>query len=281
MSAHADAPTHTVAVGDLELTSITDAVGLLGELDELFPGTTVSEWEPYRALYPELFTGSKMRILVTCFLVRAPGGLVLVDTGVGPPGRWGWEAETEGALPSGLRRLGVDPADVETVLLTHLHVDHVGWLADEELFPRARYFVHADALAFALEHSPLAWLRERLSALTAADRVVMVADGSELGPGVVVEELPGHYPGHLGLRLESAGRTALIAADAAVQPAMLDDPGRRYVSDDDHVTAVATRRALVARLVDTETLVACGHYDGSGIGRIVRRDASIVWEEAL
>src|SRR4051794_1063710 len=137
-----------VAIGEIELTSLPDAVGILGPFDELYPDVPAEAWEPYRSLYPELFAGSQWRLPVTCFLVRAPGRPILVDMGVGPAGGWDWESEREEGLPAAQAALGVEPAELDAVFLSHLHIDHVGWLADESLYPSARVLVHADALAF-------------------------------------------------------------------------------------------------------------------------------------
>jgi glyoxylase-like metal-dependent hydrolase (beta-lactamase superfamily II) len=266
----------TVAIGQLELASLPDAVGILGDLAELFPDA--GDWELYRQLYPELFAGSQWRLPVACFAVRAYGRTIVVDAGVGPPGSWDWEPLTESRLPRSLAAQHVDPSDLDAVFLTHAHIDHVGWLADDELLGHAVVFLHGDAFSFAVENSRVPWLPNRLRELEQRGRIHTIAAGVELAPGVSVEAYPGHYPGHVGLRLESAGERAVVIADAAVHPALLDDPDRRYLSDHDDVLSAATRRALVAELADTTTVVAASHYPGSAIGRIARRDERVVWE---
>jgi glyoxylase-like metal-dependent hydrolase (beta-lactamase superfamily II) len=139
-----------LVVGSVELVPLVDAVGVLGELDELYPG--FDDWEPYRELYPELFSGSKWRIACASYLIRSGGTTVLVDTGVGPAGLWGWTPEREEGLLPALAAVGVAPDEVDVVFLTHLHVDHVGWNTgrDGELvFPKARYVAHREGVAFA------------------------------------------------------------------------------------------------------------------------------------
>ena len=129
---------------------------MLGEYGELYPEVPAEAWEPYRALYPELFADQSWRLPCACFLVRTEEMTVLVDTGVGPPGLWDWTAEDEGRLPEAIEALGVSRDEVDAVFLTHLHIDHVGWNTDLEgtlFFPRARYVVHRDAVAFALTQS--------------------------------------------------------------------------------------------------------------------------------
>ena len=271
----------SVRVGDVELTPLLDAIGVLGELDELYPEADTDEWEPYRALYPSLFAGSGWVLRCTAYLLRSGTSTLLVDTGVGPPGAWEWGAEKESMLPDLLEALDVKRDDVETVFLTHLHVDHIGWNTDASgaaLFPHARYLVHTDALEFALSR------RERPDiarcVLPLADRFEPVEDGAEIAEGMTAFAAAGHYAGHMGLRLRSAGDDAILLGDSAVHPAQLDRPDLVYDSDADPRTCAETRRALLPELLDREVLAICGHYPGSGIGRVVTRDGHVVWEEA-
>ena len=268
-------------VGDVELDPILDAVGILGELGDLYPEVPAEEWQPFRELYPELFAGDGWRLRCASYLLRGEVGTVLVDTGVGPPCLWTeWEAESEGALPGELARLGVAPQDVDVVFLTHLHVDHLGWNADRdgrELFAKARYVVHEDALAFALSLSGRQHLDRCVAPL--ADRFEQVRGDVEIAPGLTTFAAPGHYPGHTGLRLRSAGAEAILIADTAVHPALLNRPDWVYAADGDPPTCAETRRWLLPELVDRDVRVVCGHYPGSGIGRVVTRDDRVVWEE--
>ena len=270
-----------MVVGSIELLPVPDAVGLLAEYGDVYPEVPAEAWEPYRELYPELFSAESWRLPCNCFIVRSGGITILVDTGVGPPGLWDWTAEDEGRLPGALDDLGIRPDDVDIVFLTHLHIDHLGWNTDLEgvaLFPRARYVVHEDALAFARTRPNLPHIRRCVESLV--DRFDMVAGDVELSPGVAAFVAPGHYPGHMGLRLASDGEQAVLLADTAVHPALLDEPDWVYAADGDSGACADTRRALLPELVDRDVLVACGHYPGSGIGRVVTRDGQVVWEEA-
>ncbi len=139
-----------MVVGSVELVPLVDAVGLLGELDVLYPG--FDDWEPYRTLYPERSTARNGASRCTSYLLRSGGTTVLVDTGVGPAGLWGWTPEWEEGLLPALAEAGVAPDGIDIVFLTHLHVDHVGWNTDrngELVFPNARYVAHRDGVAFA------------------------------------------------------------------------------------------------------------------------------------
>ncbi|CAN5356715.1 hypothetical protein BH20ACT13_BH20ACT13_16300 [soil metagenome] len=71
----------------------------------------------------------------------------------------------------------------------------------------------------------------------------------------------------------------MLLADVAVHPALLDEPDWIYISDGDPARSAETRRSLLPELVERDVLVACGHYPGSGTGRVLERDGRVVWEE--
>ena len=267
-------------IGDVELVPVLDAVGVLAEYADAYPQAPAEAWEPYRALYPELFAEESWRVPCKCYLVRSEGVTVLVDTGVGPPGLWDWTAEHEGELPDALGRLGIARDEIDVVFLTHLHIDHVGWNTDLEgsvYFPRARYLVHPDSVAFASSQAERPHVRRCIAPLL--DRFEQVDDEMEIATGVTAFVAPGHYPGHMALRLASEGAEAVLLADVAVHPALLEEPGWIYVSDADPAQSAETRRTLLPELVDRDVIVACGHYPGSGIGRVRTRGGRVVWEE--
>jgi glyoxylase-like metal-dependent hydrolase (beta-lactamase superfamily II) len=265
-----------VVAGSVEVLPLVDATGEFGELAALYPD--FDGWAPYRDLYPSLFRESRWVLPCTCYLVRTGGTVVLVDTGFGPAGLRDSGFDLEGGLPAGLATAGVAQEDVELVFLTHLHIDHVGWNTDRDgrpMFPRARFVVHRQAREFVRGD-------ERPHVARCIDSIEFeeIEGETELAEGVVAFPLPGHYPGHMGVRIESGGERALLIADTAVHPAQLDRPDLRYVFDIDHDVCVETRRALLPELVDTDVLVVCGHYPDGGVGRVRRREGRVVWEAA-
>ena len=271
-----------MVIGQVEVLPLLDAVGKLGELSELYPEAPPGLWEPWRELYPELFAGDSWRLPCTCYLIRSAGTSVLVDTGVGPAGLSGWEAESEEGLLPALAANGVSPDEIDLVFLTHLHIDHIGWNADrdgEPVFPRARFVAPGAAISLAREHD-FPHLFRCVHSLLDRGLLDAIEYGAQPVDGVTAVDLPGHYPGHLGLRVESAGELALLIGDAAVHPVLLDQPETVYVSDWDAAASAATRRALISEVVDADTVVVCGHYPSGGIGRVVRRAGRVIWEAA-
>jgi len=183
---------------------------------------------------------------------------VLVDTGVGPPGLWdGWQPEREGGLLPALCERGVAPADVDVVLMTHDHVDHVGWNTDaagEPVFLNARYLLDEAALARARSRPGTPHVRRCLLAIE--DRLETFSGEAEIAPGVVTVPLPGHAEGHVGVRV---GDGVLMVADAVPHPALLDHPEWQFLVELDPEQASATRYALVSGLKGER--VVGSHFD--------------------
>ena len=260
-------------VGDIDVVPVLDAVGTLG-LDEFYPDATAEDWEPYRALYPEVFDGSGWRLICNSYLIRSGGRNLLFDTGLGRYELFESTQLVAGLVPA-LAEHGVAAEDVDTVFLSHLHVDHIGSNLE---FGTARFAMHPDAVAAAATRADSPHVAEGVLPLIEAGRVDPVEEGTELAPRVTTVTLAGHDEGHCGLRL---GSEAILIADAAGHPALLDRPGWSFLGDLDEPRSAATRRALLDEVLDTDTLVVCGHYPGTGIGRVLRgEDGLVKWQEA-
>src|SRR5829696_4772528 len=117
-----------------------------------------------------------------------------------PSGLWGWNAEWEEGLLPAMAEEGVAPEDVDVVFLTHLHIDHVGWNTDRDgelVFPSARYVTHRDGVASARGSE-----RPHIVRAVAPVPFEEVAGETELAEGVTAFDIIGHFPGHMGLRIE-------------------------------------------------------------------------------
>jgi glyoxylase-like metal-dependent hydrolase (beta-lactamase superfamily II) len=259
-------------IGELEIVPLVDAIGVV-PLDEFYPGVPDEAWEPYRRLYPDVFAGPGWRLRCLSYLIRVGGQTVLVDTGLGRYELFE-TVERTGELVPQLAEQGVAPDEIGTVFLTHLHVDHIGSNLE---FGAARFAMHADAIRAAPQRADRPHIAEAVLPLIDAGRLDAIEAGTELAPGVTTLVLEGHDDGHCGVRL---GPEALLIADAAGHPALLDQPEWPFVGDADLLRSFATRRALLEQVVDTQKLVICGHYPGSGIGRVTREDGRVVWTEA-
>jgi glyoxylase-like metal-dependent hydrolase (beta-lactamase superfamily II) len=266
-------------VGELEILCLVDAWGELGALAERFPEVTAEAWEPFRARYPSLFDGGTWRLPTAGFLVRGGGATVLVDTGTGPPGNDFWP-DADSALLRELAAAGASPDDVDLVFLTHLHVDHVGWnvVDGAPAFPNARYVTHEAGWQL-YRDDPVRAARpttlRSIAPLEPLGVLDLVAGETELAPGVVAFDTPGHLPGHMSVRVESGGERCTILGDVGVHPAQLTHPGWAYDAEHDPDGSRRTRERLLPGLAGQ--LVACGHFPG-GLGRIRREEDGLWWE---
>ena len=206
--------------------------------------------------FPAVDSDDRWVLPINCVLVRDADTTVLIDTGLGPKPRT-LIPEPVALLLHELARRGVAPGDVDIVVHTHLHVDHVGW---DGSFPNARYIVHEDDWAFFMNDESLAQrphLREKVLPLANVERV---SGGTEVLPGVRLLPTPGHTPGHMSVR---AG-AAFVLGDVVVHELQVADPDVVYVSDHDPDRAAATRRRFLGELADEGAEVIVSHFHGAG-----------------
>lgn len=215
------------------------------------------------------------RLEVNAYLVRRPGEApILVDTGAGS----GF-GPTAGRLPAALAGIGVDPGDIGTILLTHLHGDHAGGLLDaqgEAFFRNAEIVMHEAEAAFWLEGAPGAGAGQqsvdfaRHAIAPYRERMRLINEGPVMaGVGAVL--LPGHTPGHTGYRIGEGLASLLIWGDLVNQPAIQSAyPAAGFFSDADAALAVRTRKDMLAKAADQGLLVAGMHIEFPGVARVFR-----------
>jgi glyoxylase-like metal-dependent hydrolase (beta-lactamase superfamily II) len=171
----------------------------------------------------------------------------MVDAGIGPtsaPSTW---APQPGRLPDELAAAGIDRHDVDTVVLTHIHTDHIGWSMDTDgapYFPNAQYLVQAAEVA-AVENLEPALARWLLAPLRAAGQLAVANGAHQLAPGAIVRATPGHTPGHQSVLLTSGEDTLIVTGDLLVHIVQLIDPNQPYLYDDNPALARASRMGLL------------------------------------
>jgi len=243
-----------------DVTVLTDAEGTFATMRQAFGVADDGQWWlPFNA-----------------FLARTGDVTVLVDTGVGPPGGSDpFLQDRAGRLPQLLAAAGVEPADIDLVVHTHLHVDHVGWnmVDGEPYFANARYLAHrADYDNFTSKNPDRRYVRDQLIALHDADRLELFDEGFSPAPGVGIEHAAGHTAGHCVVTVGDA----TFAGDLAVHELQLADPGVAYVFEEDPPEAAARRRELLPRFAASGGLVGIPHL---GLGRIHAADDGFGWSE--
>ncbi|MEO6511655.1 MAG: MBL fold metallo-hydrolase [Nocardioides sp.] len=238
-------------VGGFTVHPIVDAAGPLDTATRVaFPGATEAEWAAARALDPAAFGDDDAWVLpFRAFVVVGPDDSVtVVDLGVGgstsPAAGW---APGPGTFPEGLAALGIMPADVGTVVLTHLHEDHVGWVLGRAGLP---LFGNAEHVVQATEVRAIADDREIVEAtidpLRAAGLLREVDGVERIADGIDLEPTPGHTPGHQSVWLSSGDDVLLLTGDVLVHAVQLVAPGVVYAAEDDPVVAAATRERMFA-----------------------------------
>ncbi|MFI8962700.1 MBL fold metallo-hydrolase [Streptomyces sp. NPDC053493] len=253
--------------GRYEVLALLDARGTFpGTRRDHFSGVTEEAWERADRIDPRAAgPGGTWRLSFWCYAVRRPGGRVtLVDTGVGPAGSpaSGW-APVPGRLPRVLVQAGIGVDDVDTVVLTHLHEDHYGWVVGADgrpMFPDARHVVQRTELSsLAPTDSALSYVVKPLSAAGLLDEV----DGPVrlAGGGVRALPTPGHTAGHQSVLVDGGRRRIYITGDVLVHAVQLADPQVAYRFERDKPTAQATRTALLSRARDEHALLATAHLN--------------------
>lgn len=251
-----------IDIGYLELTALLDGDEVLEEpITAAFPGAPADQLLAYRERYPGVFAANDdWRLRVRAWLVGHPRGVILVDTGVGQPGApgRGW-MDRAGDLPNALREAGASPDHIDTVVITHVHDDHVGGTVRFEdgapvpAFPNARYVVQQADVSWEREagreddYDEAVW-RLLLAPLESAGVLDVIDGDTDLAEGIQLHLLPGHTPGHQVVRLHAERDRAIIGSDIFNHPAQISHPDWFSGTDNDHALAAASRRAMLAEL---------------------------------
>ena len=227
-------------VGSLEVIPLVDAEGSFAKVSGVFP---------------ELASDEEWFLPMTAFLVRGTSKVVLVDTGLGPEPRT-FMPGAGAHLLDALAHSGLEPGEVELVVHTHLHIDHVGWNGS---FPNARHAIHDNDWSYFVDEEQMEQrphLRERVAPLGEAGLVDLF--DARRRSCRCSRPTPGHTPG----RVEVGGGGG-------------GDPDVVYVSDANARAAAATRRELLGRLADAGTDVYVSHFHG--VGRFARDGSGFRW----
>ncbi|XVU26348.1 MBL fold metallo-hydrolase [Actinoplanes sp. CA-054009] len=240
-------------VGRLTVIALQDAEGpFFLHRAEAFPEATAEQWAAADAADPAAVTaGGEWWLRFRSYAVRlGDGPVTLVDAGIGPAGSLAADwAPVPGRLPDELAAAGIAPGDVETIVLTHLHNDHMGWAVPRDSpFTAARVLVQrADVELYRAHRDQAGQFDLLIEPLRAEGRIQEVDGDLALVPGVRVVATPGHTPGHQSVLVEDGDESLLVAGDLLVHAIQLLHPDLAYASDADPVQARATRKRVLER----------------------------------
>lgn len=278
-------------LGTAKLHRIIDLDPFRLAMNFLMPAADIEEMRPYRALLePDHLDFSTGEVLLGLHsLVLRVGGLnVLIDTCVGEhkprPRRTDWHQREASGYLERLAAAGLSPDDIDIVLCTHLHADHVGWNTRLEngrwvpTFPKARYLIgkaelahwQAEELLNPGGHNHGAYADSVLPVVEAG-MVETVEDGFELSDGARLIGLPGHSPGQVGLCLDCAGgRQAFFCGDVVQTPVQVLRPEWSSQFCSDKLLAEQTRVKLFDQAAETGSLVIPAHLRNAWAMRMKR-----------
>ncbi len=270
-------------VGKVTVTKIVE-LEVTGGSRFILPQATYEEILPIAWLRPHFADErGRLKMSIHALAVEASGRRIVVDTCLGND-KQGRRIPTWNNLQTpflaDLAAAGFARESIDTVLCTHLHVDHVGWntmLRDGKwvpTFPRARYLMGRTEFA----HWQAQREREDMQAVFAdsvapvfeAGLVDLVETDHRVCDEVSLVPTPGHTPGHVSVRISSEGEEALITGDFMHHPCQIARPHWCSTADSDPAAAQATRERMLQRLAGTPTLVIGTHFAGATAGRIVR-----------
>lgn len=248
-------------VGDVVVTAIND-----GAFDLPLGAMRGIDPENASAMLQEAFRAPTQRTSVNAFLIQGNGATVLIDTGAG-----GAMGPTLGHLQARLAAAGVTPGDVDAVLMTHLHVDHVGGLASPAgtaIFPKAELVIAQDeadfwlseaAAAAAPDDSKPSFTGAQAAAAPYRSRLRLFS-GTDVAPGIQAHPLPGHTPGHTGYLVTSGDAALLIWGDVLhFQDVQLRRPEVGMVFDTDPEEAMRSRLRVLDMAAQDRLMVAGMH----------------------
>lgn len=260
-----------ITVGDAEIISITD-VTMQFPWSIFLPNIPFPEIEAYKDLYPQSFGNNMFKTDAGAYAVRSGGKTILVDTGLGP-GPIAMLGGIEGHLTDDMHKKGVDPNDVDIVVHTHLHFDHVGWnmTAGKPTFPNATYYApQADIEFFFANKNSNPQIETQVEPLQKLGKLESYSGEITLARNVTTLPTPGHTVGHSSVVVGSSGDYAVITGDVAHHPCQVDHPEWTPAFDDDGAAASATRKKLVDRL-EKDQAIGCFCHFPNEFGRITTK----------
>ncbi|MBR98104.1 MAG: hypothetical protein CL887_06400 [Dehalococcoidia bacterium] len=262
---------NSVKIGDVEIIAVSDGYGDMDPL-EIFVDSNSDDW----TFYTELIDGEgHIHPRFGTTIIRTPDKTVLVDTGLQGP---------EGTLIKELEECGILPFQVDIVLMTHLHPDHVGWNISQgkPTFDKAMYY--APKLDWDYWTKPEVLqnadhVNDQVIPLMADGRLQLMDKDFQVTPEISTLYSPGHTPGHTSFLIKSNEESLVVLGDVAHTPAQAHHTDWNPVFDVDGNLSRKTRNELVTEFEEKGFLISAGHFPYPGLGKFVRVNGRRTWTQ--
>ena len=267
-------------VGRVKITKVVE-LETVGSTRFILPLATNEEIRKLPWLIPDFATEEgRLKMSIHALVVETPSHRIVVDTGLGND-KEGRSVPTwnnrQGPFLETLTDAGFPPDSINTVLCTHLHVDHVGWntrLVGGQWVPtfaNARYVFGKTEYEHWRDHShepdKAAVFDDSVKPIVDAGKAELIPSDHKLCDEISLIPTPGHSPDHMSVLIRSEGEEGLLTGDVAHHPCQMAHLDWSSTADSDPVQSTATRRQLFSRFADRPTLVIGGHYNAGRIQR--------------
>ena len=275
-------------VGEIEVWRILEINGPFLKPEELFPNDGPEARNAIAMHAPQQLcqTTGGLILPIQGFLLKTPKHVILVDSCVGnhkDNAHPDWNMRSDNRFSAALAAAEVSPEDVDFVLCTHLHTDHVGWNTKLEdgrwvpTFPNAQYLIpDADNVHFQ-DQAGNAYKQSVLPVIEAG-QVELVTPEYKLGDNVSLIPTPGHTPGHVSVLIISGDSEAIITGDALHTTAQCWYPEWHFKYDNDAAMAVASRKKLLQEASEARRKVIGSHFALPSTGRVRAIGDTFSWE---
>ena len=262
-------------LGSAEVTVASDGPLPLGDPSGTFVG--VPKEEVKKMLTDNFLNDSNVILEQNVPIVNMGDRIVLFDTGMGTSKLFG---PTTGRLQKSMAEAGIKPGDVDAVVCSHAHIDHIGGIVDENdkpLFPNAQVYISEEDFKFWTDEGKLGSplkdfiVHARKNLLPVRDRLVFYKDGQEFLPGITAMHAPGHTFGHHIFMITSAGKSFAFLGDLTHhQVLLLEKPRMEFSYDSDPKMAANSRVKMLDMLAANKIAVMSYHFAWPGFGHVVK-----------
>jgi glyoxylase-like metal-dependent hydrolase (beta-lactamase superfamily II) len=266
---------HRFVLGGAEVTVVSDGPLPLGDPAASFLG--VPKEEVQKMLTDNFLSSSNVILEQNAPIVNMGDRLILFDTGMGTLQLFG---PSTGRMQKSMAEAGINPGDIDAVVCTHAHIDHIGGIVDandKPVFPNAQIYISQADLEFWTDEQKLGSpmkdfiVHARKNLLPVRDRIVFFNDGQEFLPGVTAMAAPGHTVGHHIFMVNSAGKSFAFLVDLSHHAVLLlEKPRMEFSYDTDPKQAAGSRVRLLEMLAANKTPVMSYHFAWPGYGHVAK-----------